>query len=281
MNLWTKITLEKTYQPGYLDELLDIYPIKSNPKREMPKNLFQKIIQAYDSKNSELIIRLLNEGVKTYKLKFPVECYYTSSLRNEPAWIKLNPKTTRKLSQLVFELDQDVIFDRCTAPKKVSRQAGPMFEKWFNKKFGKDKDIQMLGSNDNERKLNAERFIKYKSSKGLDVFIKINEIYILGEAKFITDSGGTQTNQFKSALNIINTFEKQHNTIPIAIVDGHCWRHSTDFFYSSIKNSSSNQIILSALLLEDFFNKIKNFNKPSSLVKNEEIIKYLNTPDSS
>lgn len=279
MNSWTKKSLKLAYELGYLDRLLDIYPIKSNPRRNMPQQLWNKIVKAYDEKNSEELIRLLNKGIKTYKLKFPVECYYTSSLRNEARWMDLNPITVKKLSKLVLDQDIDVIFDRCTAPKKVSRQAGPMFDNWFQAKFHKDKEIRILGSNDNERKKNAIKYINYNSNKGLDVFININEIYILGEAKFITDSGGTQTNQFKSALEIINTFDRNENVIPIAIVDGHCWRKSADFFYKSIINSEENQIIISALLLEDFFNKVKNIDTAGKKIKNSEIINYINSQD--
>ncbi|TKJ18555.1 MAG: hypothetical protein CEE42_16380 [Promethearchaeota archaeon Loki_b31] len=279
MNFWTKRSTKLAYELGYLDRLLEIYPIKSNPRRLMPQHLWNNIKKAYNEKNSKELIRLLNKGVKSYKMKFPVECYYTSSLRNETRWIDLNPKTVKKLSKLVLDQDIDVIFDKCTAPKKVSRQAGPMFDNWFQTKFRNDREIKILGTNDNERKKNAKKYINYNSNKGLDVFININEIYILGEAKFITDSGGTQTNQFKSALNIINTFDRNDNVIPIAIIDGHCWRKSEDFFYKAILNSEQNQIIISALLLEDFFNKVKEIDTAGQKIKNSEIINYLNSQD--
>lgn len=279
MNFWTKRSTKLAYELGYLDRLLEIYPIKSNPRRIMPQHLWNKIKKAHNEKDSNELIRLLNKGVKTYKLKFPVECYYTSSLRNETRWIDLNSKTVKELSKLVLDQDIDVVFDKCTAPKKVSRQAGPMFDNWFQTKFRNDREIKILGSNDNERKINAKKYINYNSNKGLDVFININEIYILGEAKFITDSGGTQTNQFKSALNIINTFDRNDNVIPIAIIDGHCWRKSEDFFYKAILNSEQNQIIISALLLEDFFNKVKEIDTAGQKIKNSEIINYLNSQD--
>jgi len=275
MNHWSQKSMVNAYQMGYLDKLLEIYPIRTNPKRSIPNSLWKKIQEAYDNHNSKKLIRLFNIGVKNYDLKFPVESYYNSSLRNEEGWIDLNPETVKKLGKLILDIDIDALYDRCAMPKKVSRQVGPMFDNWFINKFKNDREITLLGTSDNERKQNAKNLINYHSNKGLDVFIKINDIYLLGEAKFITDSGGTQANQFKSALNIVNTFNKKNNVVPLSILDGHCWRKANDQFYNTIKNSKDNHIIISALLLDELFDIVKKVNLPPEGLLNHEIIEMI------
>ncbi|MBA7526864.1 hypothetical protein ES705_19035 [subsurface metagenome] len=275
MNFWTKESKSLAYQEGYLDKLLEIYPIRSNPKRLMPKSFWKRVIELFEMKNAKELIKLFNQGIKKYDLKFPVECYYASSLRNEPFWIDMNPNTVKELGNLILNLDIDVIYDRCTAPKKVSRQAGPMFTNWLKKKFGDDREIIILGASDSERKNLAKTLVGYHSDKGLDLLIQINDIIIIGEAKFITDSGGTQANQFKSALGITGTFTKNTNVIPLSVVDGHCWRKSTDQFYTAIKNSRDDHIIISALLLEDLFEKIKQLNLTNTQVLNNDILELI------
>ena len=39
-----------------------------------------------------------------------------------------------------------------------------------------------------------------QKNKGLDFFAKLNETYIIGEAKFLTEMGGHQNNQLLDAL---------------------------------------------------------------------------------
>jgi len=268
--------MDFAYQKGYLDNLLEIYPIKENPKREMPPSLWKKIKVAYSQKDVKELIKLCNIGVKSHDLKFPIECYYASSLRNEKKWIDLNPTTVNSMGKLILNSDIDVIFDRCTEPKKVSRQVGPMFSTWFVKKFQGFQGINLLGTSDSEKKQKAEKIIGYRSKeKGLDIFIQLNKIFIIGEAKFITDAGGTQANQFRSALYIVNTFKRKTNVIPLSIVDGHCWRKANDFFYRSIKNSKDDHIIISALLLEELFDTIGKLDIPEDKIPNNDIIKLL------
>lgn len=276
MNKWTKMSIELAYQHGYLDNLMEIYPVSKNPERTMNNSLKTQIINTYNKKVHKSLIQLLNDAVSTYKLKFPIDNYYISSLRNEPEWLEKNPALVKKIGELLLSYSKEELLTRCIAPKKESRQVGSMFDKWFKKKFSKDKLISFIGSTDAERKEQAHSIINYHGKeKGLDIFVKINGIFVFGEAKFITDAGGTQWNQFESALNIINTFDKKENTLPISIVDGHCWRKANDQFYNAIIKSVDNHIIISALLLEELFEKIKSISLPKGDIGSDKLIKLL------
>jgi len=275
MNQWTKLSMEYAYSEGYFDKLQEIYPIYTNPIRKMPLSLVKKIKQAYNNGESQKLIILLNEGVKKYELKFPIDNSYTSILRIEDEWIKKNPKTVNAVGEILMSYDLDVLLDRCITPKKVSRQMGPLFTKWFNKTFNKDREIGILGKTDTERKGLAEILTKYDDKKGIDLMVLINNIHIFGEAKFISAKGGSQGNQFNSALNIFKNYKKGKNRLPIAILDGICWKECKDKYYKRLINSKDNEIIISALLLEDLFHKIKEIEVPEQKLTTNEIIEFL------
>lgn len=275
MNSWTIKSMKLAYQQSYIDNLLDIYPIRANPRRDMPESLWSRISDSYNNNNGKELIKVLNKAVKSKIIKFPIECYYAPCFRNEENWIDLNPIAIDSIGQLLLDLDIDVIYDRCTEPKKVSRQVGSMFTDWFSHTFSGVANINLLGTSDTNRKQIANRTIDYYSPKGLDVFIRIGDIFLLGEAKFISTSGGTQLNQFRSAIDIINTFRRETNVIPLTIIDGSCWRKANDIFYNSIINSQNNHIIISALLLEDLFKKVMELDVAGEELPNDEIIRLV------
>lgn len=275
MNKWTEISIKNTYVEPYLDNLLEIYPIKDNPRRSMPDNLKDNIEKAYDDKDFVSLIKVLNVGVVKYKLKFPIDCSYIPSFRKEPKWLENNPLTVECIGNLLVRLSKEKLFKRCIKPKKSSRQVGPEFYQWFEAKFGTDEEIEILGTSDTDRKIKAMQLIDYNGEKGFDLFIRINDILVIGEAKFITDEGGEQWDRLTAAFKIFNSYEKHENVLPIAIIDGICYRDSNTKFNKKIINSDDNKIIISALLLEELFEEIKKITVPEEGLPNEKIIELI------
>ncbi len=275
MNKWTKLSMELTYKESYFDRLLEIYPIKVNPKRNMPDDLKEDIENAYDNADFVNLIKALNIGVKKYELKFPIDCSYVPIFRKELKWLKKNPITVDIIGRLLFNLSKEKILKRCIKPKKSSRQIGPEFNQWFENKFSDDEEIEILGKSDGERKKKAKQLISYHRNKGLDLFIRINNIYIIGEAKFLTDEGDAQWSRLETAFKIFDSFDKKDNVIPIVILDGICYRTSKTKFYRKINESKDNQIIISALLLNELFNKIKELTLSEEGIDKKEILKLI------
>lgn len=56
------------YSDGYLDKILEIYPIRSNPNRKIPFEDEIQIRQAYNEGDHTKLISLLNGVVKVKKL---------------------------------------------------------------------------------------------------------------------------------------------------------------------------------------------------------------------
>ncbi len=148
-------------------------------------------------------------------------------------------------------------------PKSPSRQLGNSFRKWLHglkHKFLSEKELKshhgvaFLKGSDNDLKNFAKNELGIKQlARRPDFLLKIKNDYIIGEAKFLTDYGGTQNNQFDGALKMGKI--KKSNIFGIAIVDGILWFNSNSYMHRRIKKF--NGIALSALLLEKF---IKEFS---------------------
>jgi len=77
--------------------------------------------------------------------------------------------------------------------------------------------------------------------------LRIGKNFILGEAKFITDFGGSQNNQLGEALEVASL--KGENFSGIAVLDGVVWLGDNSYL-RQIEQFGG--VALSALLLKDF-----------------------------
>ncbi|MEW6685340.1 MAG: type II restriction endonuclease [Candidatus Edwardsbacteria bacterium] len=89
--------------------------------------------------------------------------------------------------------------------------------------------------------------------KGPDFLAKVKDIYVIGEAKFLTDYGGAQNANFEDALRLLK--EKEGKAIRIAVLDGVVWiKDSTKMFRTVCELEET---ALTALLLKDFLEGVK------------------------
>jgi hypothetical protein len=196
--------------------------------------------------------------------KFPINDPYISSLRKYPFLLGKNPKTVKRIGKRLLSMDVDIVLELSTQPKSPSRQLGHSFKDWLmsigyrfleEDEFKKHKGIAFLGGSDTKLKSFANRELKIKNlKKGLDFILKINNKFIVGEAKFLTDHGGTQNNQFNDAVMVSKI--KNDKVIGIAVLDGIVWFDSGN--YMSRKVRKINGVALSTLLLKDY---IKSLSK--------------------
>lgn len=253
MNKWVEKSIKLANSKGYLDKLFDVYPTTLGLARNLPKNLLDKFKKDFNKGNKiELIKDLLNFP------KFPIDDPYVASLRRHPFLFRKNPKTINRISKRLFAMDLDIILELSTAPKKPSRQLGHVFDDWLKKegyrflgeeKFKTFKGISFLKGGNKELKSFAIRYLQIKGlKKGLDFILKIKGKYIIGEAKFLTDYGGTQNNQFRDAINVAKV--KKDNVLGIAVLDGIVWFESNAYMHKTVKSLKSTA--LSALLLKKF-----------------------------
>lgn len=89
---------------------------------------------------------------------------------------------------------------------------------------------------------------------------RVNGLFIMGEAKFLTDIGGHQNAQFNDALATMRTTLGQSNykVLLISILDGVLYIRSRNQMYKRLHDDLTNdEIVLSAVLLPNFIEDVK------------------------
>ena len=93
----------------------------------------------------------------------------------------------------------------------------------------------------------------YRRDKGLDFIARFNGKYVIGEAKFLSDSGGHQNAQFSDAISTIE--DEYVQAEKIAILDGVLYIKGRNKMYKFLENNS-HHTILSALVLREYLFQI-------------------------
>lgn len=240
---------------GYLDNLFEVYPIVTNPERELPDGIEEKVKEIVKNNDKINLMKILIELEK-----FPIENPYIGSFRANEELLYKNQRIVNMISKQLFSIGAESIIENCKEPKKGSRQFGSIFQKWLpnlgfkvleNSDFEEYSGNAFLGGSDKVRKNYANKGLKCNlKEKGLDMLMKLGRKFIIGQAKFITTGGGAQDNQFYEAIRFVEG--NKGKAIRIAILDGVIWFNNG--YLQKIKNCNRN--ILSSLLLKEFIESL-------------------------
>lgn len=260
MNQWVQLSIAFANQRNYLDELFKVYPTIPEGIRDIDKQKWKAIEEAYNSKNKiELLSLLLSLDL------FPIKDSYVAYLKRDPASINRNPATIDRLYGRLCELGLGEIWEKCSEPKETNRQIGPLFKRWINKgvlgvpilklsEFKAAKSNAVLDASDKEMMNFAKKYLNYKRNKGLDFVGRFNGKYVIGEAKFLTDFGGHQNAQFSDAIGTIKAGGVK--AIKLAILDGVLYIKGNNKMYKEITTTYADYNIMSALILREFLYQI-------------------------
>lgn len=116
-----------------------------------------------------------------------------------------------------------------------------------------DDGIVILEGSDEELKAFAHEHLDYDVDKGLDLVAKVDETYVIGEAKFLTDQGGHQNAQFRDAMDLLKEYDGEAEAV--AILDGVVWIRGKHKMYRKV--TSQEDSVLSALLLGDYLESLR------------------------
>ncbi len=263
MNIWCEKSIEIAQNSNYLDRLFEVYPIFQNPERPIDDDKKEKIEYAYMHKDKiTLLTECFNAEVS------PIKNSYIGFFKQDPSAFDRNPEMLNRIYKEIYELGLDEIIQRMERPAEANRQMGQCFKKFVESGklnmeivrdasdfFASDKDM-ILFQGDKKLGEIARINFGYGRNTGLDFMCRKNNTYVIGEAKFISASGGNQTNQFNSAINIFSsiTTTTKYKVCPIAILDGIIYVAGNNRFFATLQRSNDN--VMSALLLKDFLEAI-------------------------
>ncbi len=266
MNRWVAESIEKAQSRGYLDGLSEVYPINVPTLRKILADQEREIKQAFKTKNKKkLITTLLNLE------RFPIDDPYIGFLRRDKSALDKNPKTLSRIWDRLFIMGPRGVLEGAKKPPSSSRKMGQMFRNWLYSSYQgavleesdflkKTKGLAVLKGGDAALKKFASKNLGYRGDKGLDLVIRKNNHFIIGETKFISTSGGTQDKSFRESMNFIKRGSAK--TTRIAVLDGVVWIPPNPGskkklnLYQTVQNLNNNQVALSALLLKNFLREL-------------------------
>jgi hypothetical protein len=186
---------------------------------------------------------------------------------------KLNRKTVDGIGKRLLAMSIDDLMKLCKQPMVDNRRMGELFHKWFSKLTYPKLDWDEFRDTDERRDLRRRKqnvfmlngsrkdFRRFANEeldcgleKELDLLLKVNGQYIIGEAKFFSNYGGNQKNQFRDAVNSF-LLENQGTASRIAVLDGVLWLDNQNYMCKKIRQMEGNA--MSALLLPRFIEHIQ------------------------
>ena len=254
MDTWARKTARLAQSADYLDRLQAIYPVA--PKaRVVAGSAIRDIQEAFRKRDREALLKTLL-GLE----RFPYDESYAKYLRADPGAMARNPRTVRRICNLLFEMGVERIVAGITAPKEANTRRGHEFKRWIGAgfRFVKIKSFQSLSQGvafldapDTDLRDFANAALGAGFSKRPDFVAKAGTRYVIGEAKFLSDEGGNQRAAFRDAMAV--AAHPTGSAIKVAVVDGIVWIKGSSF-YRAIEASSIH--IFSALLLKDFLESL-------------------------
>lgn len=273
-NKWTYLSIQKANSVGYLDDLFKIYSFDVLPTpRILSDEVWNQIRDSYMKKDNVSLIKQL------LKLeRFPINNPYIGFLRKNKKAIKNNATIITKIGSLIQNLGIENLKERCEESKASSRQMGPKFRKWLetenlgvkvvkinsnefdiDSNFIHSNEDIILTAGDKKLKSIASDFLGYTGKKGIDFLAKINGSFIIGEAKFITNFGGSQNEQFNDATSLLEMNfsgkEADMKIHKIAILDGVLYLKNAK--YNEYFKSHNKYNIMSCLVLKDYIKSLR------------------------
>jgi hypothetical protein len=269
MNIWTEKSIQLA-ETNYLDNLENIYPNNINERRFIDLEVFNKIWSNLKSNSDENSLKDFILFLEYEDLLSPIDNLSDiRALKNINEISKALENNNNRFNAIIdslLKLSYDEILDKITKPKDSSRQNGQKFINFIKKFFNLKSERELLNSNedgiflldgtDADKLKFAQQILKLDyDKKGFDLLCKItknnNKIFVIGEAKYIRNTGGSQDKSFEE-INYLIKSKSNDNVIKIAIIDGFAVQKKNYLKNKIEKHKLKEYNIMSVLLLNEF-----------------------------
>ncbi len=258
-NEWVEKSLNLFENSNYLDQILEVYPFQIAVPERLDQTIRRQIISAHNARKTEELINLLR-NLK----KFPYDEPVWFLIKNIKGCANENPRQIHRIAETLYAMSAEETVLRLEAAPKLNTQMGPMFTGWLRRRFNllelddfqdSSHGICILDVSEEVGKIYINNILHQDLDKRPDLIAKVNNQIIIGEAKWIGQSGGNQEKQVKE---VVNFCKAQRGSIRrIGIVDGYPWsmyninnRIINDKVVVNIQESEYD--IMSSLLIEDY-----------------------------
>lgn len=233
MNEWVVRSLEIANAPGYLDKLSAIYRPTRPPRRPLPNAVKRKIRQLHRAGDLRALVAFFF-ALRRQGYSFPFEHPYASLLHARRELIKKNNQVVDQIGRALLDVSASELIRGCERPADINRVMGSHFQDWIRNYFPQ-RGFYVLPENKFENAcqpsfldaVNAAILayvrdkLGYDFSLGRDFLAKVGRVYIMGEARFFSTHGGSQTRDLRSTLEFAKS--ARMNLTTVAVVDGIVW----------------------------------------------------------
>ncbi len=256
MNEWSRRTLEIVNNENYLDKLQRIYPNIENPPRTISAETKSLIRRSFDERNCESLLNTLLD-----LKKFPFKDSYVAFLRKDRDAIARNPETANRICNNLYNMGFRKIIKGITQPKEANTQRGPQYRNWLRARFlcvdinafrTSTESVVILKASERAARDFCNREMGVGISKQPDMVAKSGTRYVIGEAKFLSSSGGNQGRAFDDGMTLATN--NQGSAFKVFVLDGIHWIDRGSDQYRRIEYGTA--AVFSALLLEEFLESI-------------------------
>lgn len=255
MNEWATRTLDLVNNQDYLDRLQQVYPHEEG-EREVGPEVLDSIRQSFAERDgTALLDQLLNLE------KFPYKDSYIAFLRTDRSAIDRNPQTVQRISDNLYSMGIEGVIAGVTEPKEANTRRGNQFRNWARDHFNWVGILEFRSSHEgvvmlDATELDARNFCNTVMGVGIskrpDIVAKSGRRYVIGEAKFLSSTGGNQGRAFDDGMLLATN--SSGNAYKVFVLDGIHWIQTGSDQYHRIEYGTS--AVFSALLLQEFLDNV-------------------------
>jgi hypothetical protein len=280
-NEWVEKSIKLAWGSNYLDQLMSIYPAIPSLRNPLPEEVKRGIEKSFSSGDSKSLIKTILLARK-YHFPFPFEHPYAALIGGLPDKTKNilldnNPVLVETIGRVLFDMGKENLVKGMERPPDINRQLGAVFRQWLKRTFSNRKGyclgtdllscpkgkIMFFDGADTAIASYICDILKI-SLKNVnfrrDILISIEGRIIVGEARFLSTSGGSQDRDIGNTLNFVRTVNKSkiNKFTAVAIIDGIVWFNAP--YKKRMQNAAKNVPVMSALLIEDYLRKVQANN---------------------